>query len=58
MRDVNIYKIDFTLAIKTQLDYGEFISLDIENDFQFYNIEVTEISDNASFDFFCKWTII
>lgn len=52
MRDVNIYKIDFSLAIKTQLDYGEFISLDIENDFQFYNIEVTEISDNASFDFF------
>lgn len=58
VRDVNIYKIDFSLAIKTQLDYGEFVSLDIENDFQFYNIEVTEISDNASFDFLVGMDVI
>lgn len=56
--DVNLYKIDFSLVIKTQLDYGELVSLDVENDFHFYNIEVTEIPDNASFDFLVGMDVI
>lgn len=58
VNDVNVYKIDFSLAIKTQLDYGEHVFLDVENDFRFHNIEVTEIPDSGLFDFLVGMDVI
>ncbi len=56
--DVNIYSINFNLAVQSKLEYRDGVSVDVENDFTFFNVLVTELPDNGSFDFLVGMDVI
>lgn len=56
--DVPVYKIDFILSNENSFGFPNNVSLDVENNVHFFNINVTELPNNNSFDFLVGMDVI